>query len=135
LCGFADSEHAPECRDQAAVSATDFTILAKTAHRNGTVPINLLASAAKCCYAQFMFKTISLLILGFTVCIGGSIAALAASEPCRDCKAAPELTIREQIKAQRAVDADRVAKESAVRPWDGTDIGQATRAPTTPVVR
>lgn len=84
---------------------------------------------------QFMIKAISALGLALAVCTWGGLAARAASESCKDCKALPNLTIREQIKAQRAIDADRVAKESATRPWDGTDIGQTKRVTTTPVVR
>ena len=82
-----------------------------------------------------MFKVISMLALGFVIYAGGSMAALASSDPCKDCKPPAELSVREQIKAQRAIDADRVAKESTVRPWDGTDIGQTRRTPTAPVVR
>jgi hypothetical protein len=82
-----------------------------------------------------MVKVISVLLVSLAICVWGGIAAVASSEPCKDCKPPPELTIREQIKAQRAIDAERVAKESTVRPWDGTDIGQAKRATTTPIVR
>jgi hypothetical protein len=118
-----------------AVPVVNFDTLAITPRRNGARRINSLALPSKCCYAQFMVKAISALLLALAVCTSGDFAARAASEPCRDCKAPPDLTIREQIKAQRAIDADRVAKESATRPWDGTDIGQAKRVTTTPVVR
>ena len=98
-------------------------------------PLNLLAFHLKWCYAQYMVKNLLAFGLVFTVCASGIFPASAASEPCKDCAAPPELSIREQIKAQRAIDADRVAKESSVRPWDGTDIGQAKRANSSPVVR
>jgi len=81
-----------------------------------------------------MARALSPLLLSVAVCVSINFAALAASEPCKDCKAPPELTARERIKAERALDADRVAKESAARPWDGTDIGQAKRANAAPIV-
>lgn len=96
--------------------------------------INLLAKPVKCCYAQRMGRVLTLLV-GLASCVGISSAALAASEPCKDCNAAAELTIREQIKAERARDADRVAKESTARPWDSKDVGQAKRPNPTPIVR
>jgi hypothetical protein len=82
-----------------------------------------------------MARAIALLFLSLAVCAGGSFAALAASEPCKDCNTAIELTVRERIKAERALDADRVAKESIARPWDGKDIGQAKRANPALIVR
>ena len=71
-----------------------------------------------------MARALTLLLLGFAVC---SAPASAASDPCKDCSPAPELTIREQIKADRAREADRVAKESTARPWDGKDLGGVKR--------
>jgi hypothetical protein len=62
-------------------------------------------------------------------------AAGTASEPCKDCSPDKELTVREQIKADRARDAERIAKESAGRPWDGKDLGLAKRTNTSPLVR
>jgi hypothetical protein len=76
-----------------------------------------------------------ILLLGLVAYAGFNSAARAESEPCKDCNAATELTIRERIKAERALDADRVAKESAARPWDGRDVGQTKRASTIPIVR
>jgi hypothetical protein len=99
------------------------------------VPNQLLALSAKCCYAQFMVKQISALLLSLAISAGSSIAALAASEPCNDCKASPELTIREQIKADRAREADRVARETSDRPWDGKDLGGVKRANDSGAVR
>jgi hypothetical protein len=79
---------------------------------------------------------IGLGLITFACCIP---AAFAASDPCVDCGAtagaAPELSIREQIKADRAREVDRIAKESADRPWDGKDLGQIKRTSTAPVVR
>jgi hypothetical protein len=49
-------------------------------------------------------------------------------EPCKDRSADNGLTVREQIKAKRARDVNRVAKELATRPWDGKDLGQTKRA-------
>jgi hypothetical protein len=82
-----------------------------------------------------MVRVLTLLLLGLASCGGISFTALAASEPCKNCNATTEPTIREQIKAERARDADRVAKESTSRPWDGKDIGQAKRANPAPIVR
>ena len=76
-----------------------------------------------------------ILLLGFAACAGFNFAARAESEPCKDCNVATELTVRERIKAERALDADRVAKESAARPWDGKDLGQTKRASTIPIAR
>jgi hypothetical protein len=76
-----------------------------------------------------------MLLLSVVACAAVNSAALAAPEPCKDCDPATGLTIREQIRAERARDADRVAKESASRPWDGKDIGQAKPTNSPPVVR
>jgi hypothetical protein len=77
----------------------------------------------------------SILLLSFVACTAFNFAARAEPEPCKDCNVATELTVRERIKAERALDADRVARESAARPWDGKDLGRAKRASTIPVVR
>ena len=82
-----------------------------------------------------MARVLTLLFVGFAASAAVNFTAIAAPEPCKDCTPAPELSIREQIKAERARDADRVAKESASRPWDGKDIGQVKRASTPVVVR
>ena len=82
-----------------------------------------------------MMKTIASFLLGFAALLCVSFVAAAAPEPCKDCDAVTGLTVREQIKADRVREADRVAKESTVRPWDGKDIGQVKRTSTPPVVR
>jgi len=73
-------------------------------------------------------------LVGFAACAWFNFAATAASEPCKDCNPDTGLTVRDQIKADRAREVDRVAKESADRPWD-KDFGQAKRIGATPVVR
>jgi hypothetical protein len=73
--------------------------------------------------------------LSITACAWINFAAVAASEPCKDCKADAGLTIREEIKAARARDVERMAKESAGRPWDGKDIGQGKRPLPEPAIR
>jgi hypothetical protein len=82
-----------------------------------------------------MTRVLTLLLLAFVVWADANFAAFAASDPCKDCNAAPELTIREQIKADRAREAERVAKESSDRPWDGKDLGGVKRTTTPAVVR
>jgi hypothetical protein len=82
-----------------------------------------------------MVKRLTLLLFGLVAFTCVNFSAVAAPEPCKDCDPVTGLTVREQIKADRAREADRVAKESAERPWDGKDIGQAKRASTPPVVR
>jgi hypothetical protein len=81
-----------------------------------------------------MAKAWKLLLVGFAACAWFNFAATAASEPCKDCNPDTGLTVRDQIKADRAREVDRVAKESADRPWD-KDFGQAKRIGATPVVR
>jgi hypothetical protein len=75
------------------------------------------------------------LIVGLTACAWVNFAAVAQPAPCKDCSADTGLTVREQIKADRAREADRIAKESADRPWDGKDFGQVRRANPIPVAR
>jgi hypothetical protein len=82
-----------------------------------------------------MVKQLTSILLGLVAFTYVSFPAVAAPEPCKDCDPVTGLTMREQIKADRARESDRVAKESAERPWDGKDIGQAKRASTPPVVR
>jgi hypothetical protein len=81
-----------------------------------------------------MAKAWILLLLGLAAFAWFNFAAIAASEPCKDCNPDTGLTIREQIKADRAREVDRVAKESADRPWD-KDFGQAKRIGARPVDR
>jgi hypothetical protein len=81
-----------------------------------------------------MIKMLASFLFGFAaLCV--SFVAAAAPEPCKDCNAVTGLTVREQIKDDRAREADRIAKESTVRPWDGKDIGQVKRVNSPPVVR
>jgi hypothetical protein len=82
-----------------------------------------------------MARALTSILLGLAACAWLNFAAAAASDSCKDCNAQTGLTIREQIKADRAREVDRVAKESADRPWDGKDFGQAKRQPSVPVVR
>jgi hypothetical protein len=81
-----------------------------------------------------MVKAWMLLLAGLAVFASFNFAAIAAAEPCKDCNPDSGLTVREQIKADRARDVDRVAKESADRPWD-KDFGQAKRIGARPIVR
>ena len=82
-----------------------------------------------------MARAFTSLLLGLAAFAWMSFAAVADSASCKDCNADTGLTVREQIKAVRAREADRIAKESTDRPWDGKDIGQVKRASPTPVVR
>jgi hypothetical protein len=82
-----------------------------------------------------MIKMLVSFLFGFAALSCVSFVAAAAPEPCKDCDAVTGLTVREQIKVDRAREADRIAKESTVRPWDGKDIGQLKRANSPPVVR
>src|SRR5260370_37073581 len=77
-------------------------------------------------------RALTSLFLGLAACAWVSFAAIAASEPCKDCGADTGLTIREQIKADRAREVERIAKESTDRPWDGKDFAQAKRASPSP---
>jgi hypothetical protein len=72
-----------------------------------------------------MAKAFTSLLMGLAACAWLNFAAGAASASCKNCSADTGLTVREQIKADRARDVDRVAKESTDRPWDGKDFGQA----------
>jgi hypothetical protein len=74
-----------------------------------------------------------ILAIGSLVAFSGD--AIAASVVCSDCSTETGLTLREQIKAERARDAERVAKESKDRPWDAKDLGQAKPAPPSPTIR
>jgi hypothetical protein len=82
-----------------------------------------------------MSKRLASFLLGFAALSCLSFIAAAATEPCKDCAPVSGLTVREQIKADRAREVDRIAKESTDRPWDGKDIGQVKRANTPPVLR
>jgi hypothetical protein len=84
---------------------------------------------------QTMTKVSSLVgaALVAIVCIVSE--AGAEPVPCKDCSAETGLTVREQIKADRAREADRIAKESSDRPWDGKDFGRAKQTPPAPTVR
>ena len=93
-------------------------------HFRGTCII-YLAQPHECCYAQSMARALAPLFLGLLAFASMNFAA--ASEPCKDCSAETGPTLREQIKAARALDLERMAKESASRPWDGKDIGQGKR--------
>jgi hypothetical protein len=81
-----------------------------------------------------MVKAWMLFLAGLAVFASFNFSAIAASEPCKDCNPDSGLTVREKIKADRARDVDRVAKESADRPWD-KDFGQAKRIGARPIVR
>jgi hypothetical protein len=82
-----------------------------------------------------MARAVASLLLGLIACACVNFAAIAASELCKDCDAVTALTIREEIKATRARDVERMAKESTGRPWDGKDIGQGKRPLPTPAIR
>jgi hypothetical protein len=83
-----------------------------------------------------MARALTSLLLGLAACAWVNSAASAASEPCKDCSPDTGLTVREQIKADRAREADRIAKEPADRPWDSKDFGLAKRTNTSsPLVR
>jgi hypothetical protein len=80
-------------------------------------------------------RTFTSLVVGLTACAWVNSAAIAAPEPCKDCNPETGLTIREQIKADRAREAERIARESADRPWDGKDYGRTKPTSPTPVAR
>jgi hypothetical protein len=82
-----------------------------------------------------MARAMTALLLGLAACTWINFAAAAASEPCKDCNPETGQTVREQIKADRAREADRIAKESTDRPWDGKDFGFAKRTSIAPVAR
>jgi hypothetical protein len=82
-----------------------------------------------------MARAFTFLVVGLTACAWVNSAAIAAPEECKDCSPETGLTIREQIKADRAREADRIAKESADRPWDGKDYGRTKPASKPIVVR
>jgi hypothetical protein len=80
-------------------------------------------------------RALTSLLLGLAVCAWANFAAVAESASCKDCSPDAGLTVREQIKADRARQADRIARESTDRPWDGKDFGQGKRKSPTPLVR
>ena len=82
-----------------------------------------------------MTKALTSLLLGLCAFTWAGFAAGAASESCKDCGPNTELSVRDQIKADRAREVERIAKESTGRPWDGQDLGLVKRTNTTPVVR
>jgi hypothetical protein len=82
-----------------------------------------------------MTKMLALFLFGFAALLYVSPVAAAAPEPCKDCDTVTGISVREQIKADRAREADRIAKESTVRPWDGKDFGQTKRENAPLVVR
>jgi len=81
-----------------------------------------------------MVRALTSLFLGLAAFAWVNLSAAAESASCKDCNPDTKLTVREQIKADRAREVDRLAKESADRPWD-KDFGQAKRTSTTPIVR
>jgi hypothetical protein len=81
-----------------------------------------------------MAKAITSVFLSLLASALFAVAAIAAPEPCKDCNPETGLTIREQIKAERALEADRIAKESTDRPWDGKDYGRTKPTSATPIV-
>ena len=82
-----------------------------------------------------MARALASFLLGLLAWTCISSAAVAASVPCKDCSAETGLTIREEIKAARARDVERMAEEFTGRPWDGKDFGQGTRPLPEPAVR
>lgn len=76
-----------------------------------------------------MCKALTSLFLGLAGVAWINFAAVAASEPCKDCNPDTRITVREQIKADRAREVDRVAKESSDRPWDGQGFRTSEAAP------
>jgi hypothetical protein len=91
------------------------------------MPEHLTGAAGQIGIGCFMFKLFVLAICIALACTGSS--AIADPVACKDCKTDSQLTIREQIKADRARDVERVAKESAERPWDVKDTGHPKREP------
>jgi hypothetical protein len=84
---------------------------------------------------KIVARALTSLFLGLAAFAWANFAALAESASCKDCSADTGLTVREQIKADRAREVDRIAKESTERPWDGKDIGQVKRQPSSLIVR
>jgi hypothetical protein len=82
---------------------------------------------------QRMIRFAKLASWGITGFVYLSFVSIAAAEPCVDCNNGPSL--REQIKVERAREAERIAKESADRPWDGRDILRVKRPVTSAIVR
>jgi hypothetical protein len=82
-----------------------------------------------------MAKVLTLVLSGLALFAWIGSPASAASEQCKDCSTDTGLTIREQIKADRAREAERIARESTARPWDGKDFGQTKRTNAPPVAR
>ena len=82
-----------------------------------------------------MSRALTSILLGLAACVWMNFVAVAASEPCKDCNPETGLSIREQIKADRAREAERIAKESTARPWDGRDFGPTKRPDAAPIVR
>ena len=80
-------------------------------------------------------RALTSLFLGLAAFAWANFAAVAESASCKDCSPDTLLTVREQIKADRAREVDRIARESPDRPWDGKDIGQVKRQPSGQIVR
>ena len=59
--------------------------------------------------------------------------AVAEPAPCTECENSKPLTIREQIKADRAK-YDRENAKTIARPWDGMNLGQAKVEKKTPIL-
>ena len=59
--------------------------------------------------SNVMVRALTLLLMSLVAGAWLSSAAIAEPEPCRDCNPKTGLTIREQIKADRAREADRIA--------------------------
>lgn len=53
-----------------------------------------------------------------------TVHAVAEPAPCAECESSKPLTLREQIKADRAK-YDRENVKTTTRPWDGMNLGQA----------
>jgi hypothetical protein len=70
--------------------------------------------------------------LAFVAVVWLSASAAVASVQCPDCPPDKD-TIREAIKAERARDDERRAKESTDRPWTKKDFGKEVR-PDVPVI-
>ena len=82
-----------------------------------------------------MAKAFTKLSLSLAAWASLNVVAIAEPAACKDCNPETGLTIREQIKVDRAREVERIAKETTTRPWDGLDLGYVKRTSTPPVVR
>ena len=81
-----------------------------------------------------MLKAAALVVILGLIVARFCTTAVSAAPPCPECGPDKVESVREAIRAERARDDIRRAKEPTDRPWDHKDFGRNQRPDTPPVV-